>query len=205
MNKILVSIVIDNSASMKDRMPLLKEAISLFKDNVKANHPDEFEYALVIFDGLNSKSIKTFDQKEFDENAIEAYGVPLVKNSLSLSLDQIEQRLAVLEKEGHFVHKPWLVLLTDNQNFTDLKEVTERLLELRKAAKITYFPFRLSDTTADETLIDIFKIMPPLTIINNQFDKLFEWLYNTVSKRITLPKDQTFTLDLKGFEGWVRK
>lgn len=206
-HKMLLSIVLDNSASMKgDKLDLLKEAWRNFHDNLFNSGMDQHvKYEVVIFEGLKPKVFKSFDDDVLHTDKLFAGGVPILNKSIELGMKDLENKSLEIKNNKFLLYKPWLVLLTDGQNFGDL-ELIKTEIELKvKNNQLTYFPFLLSDNGVDDSLDVLVKYKRPLQIIQNKYHDLFKWIFNTVKQRIETPIDEPAQLDFRAFDGWIQK
>ncbi len=205
--KLLISIIIDNSSSMKgDKIRELKAAINQFNQDISsANMNLYFEYSLIAFEGLQAKKIKEFYHHDYPLESISEGGLAFLDKAISLGLDDLLSRLNELKQNGYQFYKPWIVLLSDGQSYENLDLVSSKLKELYQKGIISYFPFMLSNGQVDERLEELRKIKKPLTIFNEQYNQLFKWLYDTVKKRISTPIGESIKLDIDCFDGWTIK
>lgn len=206
-NKMLISLIVDNSATMKgEKFHKLKAALNNFTNEVEnSGYSGILEYSVVGFESLRAKVYKDFTEACAGLSNFIAGGIPMLAKTFNFALSGLEARANVLQSKGIGLFKPWLVLLTDGKSFGDLNPVIEKLNTLKSNGKLTYFPFLLSDLDIDESLTDLFKFMPPMSIINYKYDDLFKWIFNTAKERIETPINQGFSLDPKAFDGWVKR
>lgn len=205
--KMLLTIIADNSASMKgNKIDLLKDSIADFNKKIQENNLfDRIEYSIVVFNGFHANTFKDFRDNNFAKDKLFAGGVPMFDRALELALEQLNVRKKSLDDEKCEYYKPWVVLLMDGNNFGELDNVVSKLKKQRDDNKLTFFPFKLSDNPVDESFKALSSWMHPLSIINNQYDSLFTWMFNVLEKRINTPIGQNFSLSPDGFDGWVRK
>lgn len=205
--KMLLTIIIDNSASMKGtKIDLLKDSVFNFNQKIQDNNlVDRIEYSIIVFNGFHADTFKKFEDNNFVKDKLFAGGVPIFNKALELSLEQLNTRIKDLENEKTEYYKPWIVLLMDGNNFGELDEVVGKLRKQRDDNKLTFFPFKLSDNPTDDSFKVLNSWIHPLSIINNQYGSLFTWMFNVIEKRINTPVDQNFSLSQDEFDGWVRK
>ncbi len=205
--KLLLSIIVDNSSSMKgEKIQKLKAAISDFNYYMlTTNLSNYFEYTLIVFDGLHSKKLKDFNNNNFNVEEMVEGGLALLENSLQLGFDELYKRLSELNYDGVQCFKPWLILLSDGQSYENIDLAVTKLKDLYQNGKLTYFPFLLSSNKIDERLDELKNVKKPISILNNQYDQLFMWMYETVKKRVVTPIERSMKLESDCFDGWTMK
>lgn len=203
--KLLLSIIVDNSSSMKgEKIHKLKDAIIKFNNYMlTTNLSNYFEYTLIVFNGLQSKKLKEFNSNHLSIDEMAEGGLALLEKSILLGLDELEKRLSELNYDGVQYYKPWFILLSDGQCYENIDLALIKLKDLYKTGVLTYFPFALSDSKFDERLDELKKIKRPITISTYQYDNLFEWLYDTVKKRVTTSIEESIKLASDCFDGWT--
>lgn len=205
--KLLLSIVLDSSASMKgEKFSTLKNAINDFQNELIKNHLEQkILYSITVFDGLKSKVIKNFTDIVFSTDKVFAGGIPVFSKSIEMTVDNLNTTIDSFTQAGNKLYKPFLIILMDGINFGDLTNTTEVLKKHIDSGRFAYFPFLLSSNPVDESFQPLFKLKWPLAIIQNKYSNLFQWLWIISRKRIETPLDQSISLDPKLFEGWIRK
>lgn len=206
-NKLLISLIVDNSATMKgEKFNKLQVALNNFASEIENSAYNRvIEYSVIGFESLRSKVYKDFTEDCIDLANFIAGGIPMLPKTFSLALNGLEARINALQSKGVGLFKPWLVLLTDGKSFGDFNPVIDNLNVLKSSGRLTYFPFLLSDLDVDESLTGLFKFMRPMSIINYKYEELFKWIFNTAKARIETPINQGFSLDPKAFDGWVKR
>jgi len=201
-SKLLVSIIIDNSSSMKGaKLTQLKNALQQFQDILhQANH---LEYSLIAVEGLKAKRIKVFKDPQIG-HLVEG-GLALLNQTIHLSLTDLQERLNQLEKEGISYHKPWLIILTDGQSYETISDAVLKLKLLYQKGSISYFPFTLSNGKIDDRLDELMSLKKPIEILNSQYEHFFKWLLDTILKRLSTPRALSIKLDSNCFDGWTVK
>ena len=116
------------------------------------------EYELIAFDGFNSKIIKSYQESDYNVEAVTITGIPMLAKSIDLALNNLEQRVAEINQIGYQIYKPWFILLSDGINFGDISKQLDRIVALYSNGRISYFPFALSSNDFDDTLIQLRKI-----------------------------------------------
>lgn len=207
LHKMVISVVVDNSASMKlVKMDILKEAIANFQKNLDDSGLSEYvDYSLIIFEGLKSKVFKKFDEKQLNLDKLFAGGVPIINKSIELALTEMDKHANQIISSNRKIYKPWLVLLIDGENFGNLNLTLGMINDRINQGALSYFPFLLSENNIDDSLTPLIKYKRPFSIIHNKYDELFMWIFETGKRRIATPIDESFNLDPKSFDGWVKK
>lgn len=204
--KLLLNLVVDNSASMKgDRIIKLKNAIQKFDDELSAlSLSDKIEYSIILFKGFNSMVYKGYDKKLILDNFF-AGGIPFVNDALVNGITNLEKRVETLEKLNIDLYKPWTILLLNGENYDVLDEAVDKILTIMKAGKMSYFPFALTDCEFDKSLSSLRKIKPFTVIKEEKYDNLFNWILSVARSRIEKPKSEPISISPNSFEGWTIK
>lgn len=205
--KMLISIIIDNSASMKGiKFDLVKDALAKFHEVLTQNKMlDDVRYEVIMFEGLKTKALKTYDDQVIVPEKMFAGGVPIFSKAVELSLADLKQEEIKIKNSKLEIHKPWMILLMDGQNFGEMEIAREAIEYKVKNNELSYFPFLLSSNDIDESLNNLFRFKRPLQIVQQKYNELFNWIYETIKQRLETPHNQPAQLDLKAFDGWIRK
>lgn len=205
--KLLISISIDNSASMKgEKMEKLKQAIFSFNDRLEAEGLiDRIEFETTIFSGFNCIPVKQFEETTIIKEKYFAGGIPFCDASINKSIECINNRIAELERKGVPYYKPWLIVLSNGENFGDVSNVVEEIKTLATAGKLTYFPFALSDREFDSSLTPLKKLKKFIKIKDAMYKDLFNWIFLIAKKRVETPLHQSFGIDANSYDGWTIK
>ena len=205
--KLLVSIVVDNSASMKgERMDKLKAAIAAFDARIRQSAlKDNIEYALTTFSGFSAALTKRLSDTELIDDKLSAGGLPFVEMAVERAIAEISMREGELEAAGVPHHRSWLVLMLNGENFDPVDNAANIITERCKAGKLTYFPFALSDAEFDKSLTPMRKLKKFIVVKDAMYDNLFDWVYNVAERRITTPAAQTFGIEATSYDGWTIK
>ena len=205
--KLIISIVIDNSASMKgDKIEKMKEAIRRFNNRInRENLSDKLQYSITIFRGFDSVCFKQFDQNLPEIDNLYAGGIPFVELTIKNSLDLIEKKVNEYEKSNITYYKPWMVLLLNGENYGDITDVSGRIVNTIKEGKMSFFPFALSDNEFNQNLTLLKKIKPFTVIKDEMYDRLFDWVFELAKTRVNTPINKSFSIDISSFDGWTIK
>lgn len=205
--KLLISISIDNSASMKgEKMDRLKKAVFAFNERLQSEGlTDRIEFETTLFSGFNCTIAKPFDETAIVKEKFFAGGIPFLDLSISKSLEKLEERIGELQKKGIPYYKPWLIVLSNGENFGDMSSSIEIIRKMAGEGKLSYFPFALSDREFDGSLVLLRKLKKFITIKDAMYDDLFNWIYTIAQKRVETPIDQSFGIPANSYDGWTVK
>ena len=205
-SKLLISIVLDNSASMKGSIEFIEKSVICFNKLLDDNGIlDLVEYSITCFNGFECKKVKRFDDYSVKNLKISAKGIPFVNMAVNDALDALMERKTKIEKIGKSCYKPWLLLLLNGENYGDVNEAVEKIKNEYSNGNLTLFPFALSENEFDKSLLPILHLKKNIVIKDKQYDDLFKWLFNLASKRVCTPVNQSFGIDPKSYEGWTIK
>lgn len=205
--KLLISISMDNSASMKgDKMDRLKQAVFAFNERLESEGLlDRIEFSTTVFSGFNCVVAKPFEETVMAKEKFFAGGIPFLDLSITKSLEKLNDRTSELEKDGTPYYKPWLIVLSNGENFSDVSNSVEGIKKMASEGKLTYFPFALSDREFDSSLLLLRKLKKFITIKDAMYDELFNWIFTIAKKRVETPVDQSFGIDANSYDGWTVK
>ena len=205
-NKLVVSLVIDNSSSLTDkREEVVKKSLKLFGQKLQASDfSTDLDLAVYGFDGFSPRVIKGYDG-ELDINRFDNGGIQVLGKTITLAMDDLVERQKLYKEHNIETHKPWLIVLSDGGSYGDLTEVSGKLKNIVKSKKLTYFPFSLSTLPLEESMEPLAKLKMFLKIKDDQFDLLFDFLFNTLQTRINTPKNDSMTLDKKAISGFIAR
>ena len=205
--KLLISIALDNSASMKgEKMDKLKQAVFAFNDRLaQEGLIDRIEFSTTIFSGFNCVVAKPFEETTIVKEKFFAGGIPFVDLSIAKSIEKLKDRLEYCDTENVSYYKPWLIVLSNGENFGDVNNSVELITKMAKEGKLTYFPFALSDREFDNSLYPLRKLKKFITIKDAMYDNLFNWIFDVAKKRVETPIDQSFGIDANSYDGWTIK
>lgn len=205
--KLLINIVIDNSASVKgEKILKLKQTLINFNNNlISSGLNNSVEYAITIFRGFDSVQFKSYEQDVLQVENIFAGGIPFVDLAIVNSLEFLEERLIYLTKSGYQTHKPWFVLLLNGENYGDLNGSINKIVEMINGGRLSYFPFAMSDCDFHPSLNNLRRLKQFIVVKNNMFDDMFMMIYDLAKKRVNTPLDQPVQIGSNLFEGWTIK
>ena len=205
--KLLICIALDNSASMKgEKMDKLKRAVFEFNDRLVLDGlQDRIEFSTMLFSGFNSVVAKRFDEKNIIKEKFFAGGIPFMDLSIAKAIEKLNERIAECNKDNVPYYKPWLIVLSNGENFGDMSGSVDLITQMAGEGKLTYFPFALSDREFDASLYPLRKLKKFITVKDAMYDSLFDWIYNIAKKRAITPIDQSFGIDANSYDGWTVK
>lgn len=205
--KLLISISMDNSASMKgEKMDKLKKALFSFNERLENEGLlDRIEFSTTIFSGFNCVVAKPFEETSLLKEKFFAGGMPFVDLSIMKSIEKINERIDELDKSKATYYKPWLIVLSNGENFGDVSNSVEHIKKLAGDGKLSYFPFALSDCEFDSSLNLLRKLKKFITIRDSMYDELFNWIFTIAQKRVETPIEQSFGIDANSYDGWTVK
>jgi len=205
-NKLVVSLVIDNSSSLTDgRDGKLRDALDMFGQQLQASDISrDLDLAVFGFDGFSPRQIKGFDDKleisKFDNGGIQVLG-----KTIDLAMIELAERQKLYAAHNIETHKPWLIVLADGGAYGDLTKTAEKLKKVLKERKVTYFPFSLNAGQLEESLDPITRLKMFLKVKDDMFTELFNFILSTLETRINTPKDDLMRLDKKAIQGFIAR
>jgi len=203
----LICIALDNSASMKgDKMDKLKRAVFEFNDRLTLDGLQErIEFSVTVFSGFNCVVAKRFDEITINKEKFFAGGIPFMDLSIAKCIEKLNERIEYCNKDNVPIFKPWLIVLSNGENFGDVSSSVESITKMAKEGKLTYFPFALSDRDFDNSLNPLKKLKKFITVKDKMYNNLFDWIFNVARKRVETPIDQSFGIDADSYDGWTVK
>ena len=205
--KLLISISMDNSASMKgEKIDKLKKALFAFNERLESEGLlDRIEFSTTIFSGFNCVVAKQFEETSLVKEKFFAGGMPFVDLSVMKSIEKISERTCQLDKNHIPYYKPWLIVLSNGENFGDVNNSVDSIKSMASNGKLTYFPFALSDREFDSSLNLLRKLKKFITIKDTMYNELFNWIFTIAKKRVETPLEQSFGIDANSYDGWTVK
>ncbi len=205
--KLLISIALDNSASMKgEKMNKLKQAVFAFNDRLAGEGLlDRIEFSATVFSGFHCVVAKSFEESTIIKEKFFAGGIPFLDLSIGKSIEKLKERIEYCDTENFSYYKPWLIVLSNGENFGDIGNSVAQITKLASEGKISYFPFALSDREFDNSLYALKKLKKFITIKDSMYDRLFNWIFDIAKKRVETPIDRSFGIDANSYDGWTIK
>lgn len=189
-----------------EKIQKLKSVLKQFNEYIHLNKLNQYlEYSVITFDGLQPCILKDYQDNLINIDDIIEGGIALFGKSILLGLEELEKRINFLQNKGIECYKPWFVLLSNGQSYDELDYPTSKLKEAYQAGKLTYFPFELSICHSDERFFELQKLKKPIIISNTKYDCMFQWLLDTIEKRVSTPITKSIKLNSNCFDGWTIK
>ena len=204
--KLILNFVIDNSSSMKgEKILKLKNALQKFDNElISLSLSNKIEYSITLFKGFNSTIYKNYENK-LNLDQFYAGGIPFVNDALINGVSNLLKRIETLNKASIDTYKPWTILLLNGENYDNLDESVEQILNIMKAGQMSYFPFAMTDCEFDKSLRGLRKIKPFKVIKEEKYDNLFNWILDIAKSRVEKPKNEPISISPNSFEGWTIK
>ena len=198
--KLVINFILDNSASMKgERGEKFKSALLTFDENLKKSGLDNrIEYAIVIFKGFYPAILKNYND-ELNVEKLHFGGIPYA------GIQNLFSRVSNLLNEGYSIYKPWTIVLLNGENYDNVENVSNILLQHLKDGKTSYFPFALTDCEFDLSLSQLRKIKSFTIIKDEMYTSMFNWILEFGKNRVLTPAGETITFNPQLFEGWTVK
>ena len=197
--RLLVSFVIDNSASISDeRLGALVAGFRRFGADMKEN--DDFEWELICFDALAPRVVKSFEQAEV--GPVPAARFPLLGRTIELASTRLMSRAAMLRKAKEEVHRPWLFVLSDGFSVDEVAAAATAVSDAEGRGELLYFPFRLGGALCAR-LSEIDRIKHMIEILPDQTDRFFGFVKEMATRRAELGAGEGVKFAKSDFEGWA--
>ena len=205
-NKLVVSLVVDNSSSLTDeREAKLRAALAHFNQRLQASDISrDLDLAVFGFDGFSPRQIKGFDE-QLEISRFDNGGIQVLGKTIDLAMIELAERQKLYASHNIETHKPWLIVLADGGAYGDLTETAGKLKKVLKERKVTYFPFSLNAGQLEENLDPITRLKMFLKVKDDMFVELFDFIFNTLETRINTPKDDLMRLDKKAIQGFIAR
>lgn len=126
--------------------------------------------------------------------------MPYLGKALTKSFDV---QKSYLELNRKFQLKPWQVILTTGRTYD---EIDGALNVIKEKSSYDFFllPIALNKLDLSDYYDNVRKaIKKPITLTNENFDKLFSWLESMINKRLNTPVETGIKLNRDDLEGWA--
>lgn len=202
--KLVVSLIVDNSYALEsmgfcDRLNQFFKSLKGFIQEEPMQ--SRVDVSIELFDGLNSKTLKSFTDTTFDEN-VDCTGFPLMDRALSKTLQSLGDHLKTLKEAGESLYKPWFVVISSGLSYDALSAFKDAKI-MEQINQLTVFPFLMDDTFLDENLIAMNRLKPFMVIKEHQLNALSEWLQMMMKQRISKPSTEKMRLDKDSLKDWI--
>ena len=202
--KLVVSLIIDNCCALESIG--FCDRLNQFLKNLKAFMQEEpvqsrVDLSIELFDGLSSKTLKSFTDTTFDET-VDCTGFPLMDRALSKTLKSLGVHLKTLKDSGEALYKPWFVVVSSGLSYDALSAFKDTNI-MKQINQLTVFPFLMDDTFLDENMIPMNRLKPFMVIKEHQLNALNEWLQMMMKQRISKPSNEKMRLDKDSLKDWI--
>ena len=198
--RLLVSFVIDNSASISDeRLGALVAGFRRFGAEVA--EMEDLEWELICFDGFTPRVVKSFESPEIAP--VPAARFPLLGRTVELASGRLMARAAMLRKSKEEVHRPWLFVLSDGFTVDEVASAATALSDAEGRGELLYFPFRLAPSPLCARLTEIDRIKHLIEILPDGTDGFFAFVKAMAKRRAELAADEGVKFAKSDFEGWA--
>lgn len=205
-HRLIVNLIIDNSANMVGvKHDLLVSELNRFIRNLQGYlKKQSLEISIVSFNDFEPECIMNFSQIPNDIH-VESNKFPLLGKALMYSLKLVEQRLTDLDKQGVQYHKPWIVLFSNGISYDTSIQAYQHYNQLGVTKQPVIFPFLLSSEMIDENTKAFEQHKLFITIRDNLFHKMFDWLINLIEHRIHTDVNQSIRLNKSDMLEWIKQ
>ena len=200
-------LLVDVSSSMYgEKMDQLNNGIAIFAQALKADQLASLrtEVAIVTF-GSGSEMPQDFvTADQFNPPTLVANGVTEMSAGINLALDKIEERKQMYRDNGIDYYRPWLFLITDGAP-TEAQEVVNaasaRLKQAESEKRVATFSVGVEG--ADMGLLSEISPRRPLMLKGLEFNGMFVWLSQSMSRVSASRTDEEIALDTDGLSDWA--
>ncbi len=203
MEKLLISIIIDNSLAMsEENLSAFKKEFSKFIKAIKSFDTDQqIEIELICYNDFAPLVAKNFTE-EFELRNVERGRIPFFDRAMCEALESLNERMEEIVETGCGLYKGWLIPIVDSRCFDKEFKSSSMLITMLKEGKISYFPFKLKKQLSPE-FNEVEKIRTFNQIINYSFSGFFWWLLNMAQERVSKPSCDTILMKREAFKGWT--
>lgn len=197
-NTMIIGFVVDNSASLvSEAQQYFYQAFNEFISKLDKSF---VKYAITTFNDFGPKVIKSYDDINYDVAQLKRNKMPYLGKALTKSFDV---QKSYLELNRKFQLKPWQVILTTGRTYD---EIDGALNVIKEKSSYDFFllPIALNKLDLSDYYDNVRKaIKKPITLTNENFDKLFSWLESMINKRLNTPVETGIKLNRDDLEGWA--
>jgi len=200
-------LVVDVSSSMEgEKIGHLNFGLTTLEEQLKADPLASLrvEGAIVTF-GDGAKLEQDFvSADQFAAPVLEAEGATAMSKGIHLALDKIEERKQTYNDNGIDYYRPWLFLITDGEpsEFSgQVESAKERLMDAHENRAVVAFSVGVEG--ADMEKLRQISPTEPMPLEGLDFDNLFAWLSNSMSRVSASQTGEEVTLDTDGLKYWV--
>jgi uncharacterized protein YegL len=190
--KLNVTLLIDNDASMNPHMEKLNQALLEFNKRMN-NLPVAIN--VVTYQGMSP--IETPLNKI--NNGIETGSLPFMSKALNLGYNNFKNKLESKVPE----YKSWFIVFTNGRSIDNIEEVVNKIRSDENLG-LFFLPIALQKLSYAKVYTNIKEIFKkPITLINYDFEKLFLWLSDLIEERLSKPQEEKLKLSRESLEGWA--
>jgi uncharacterized protein YegL len=178
-------LVLDTSGSMHgEPIQELNEGIKLFYQAIENDEIARWsvEIGIVTFsyDAHVHSQINSIEGPV--PPTLQAGGSTSLGQGIELSLGILDERKRIYQQSGISYYQPWMVLMTDGEPTDEWKYASDRVHQLSKQKKLSFFGIAVGDAANMEILKMICPPeRPPVRLRGLQFNSFFEWLSQSMS------------------------
>ena len=200
-------LVVDVSSSMYgEPIDALNEGLARFTEELNKDPLASLrvEVAIITFGSTAEVAQDFVTADQFQAPTLVANGTTMMSAGINLALDKIEERKQMYRDNGIDYYRPWLFLMTDGAP-TETSDVVDAASKNLKQAEIEkrVAAFSVAVAGADmETLTDI-SPRRPLMLQGLEFQSMFVWLSQSMSRVSASRTDDEITLDTDGLKDWA--
>lgn len=105
---------------------------------------------------------------------LEPMGITNTGAALKRALDNIEERKQKYKENGISYYQPMVYLISDGLSMDDMSEVSDRIKEMEKNKKLSFFAIGVEGADIDQ--LSTIGSRPALQLSGVKFNELFEWV-----------------------------
>ena len=196
-------LVVDVSGSMYGaRMDQLNSGIATFAEELKTDQLASLrtEVAIVAFNHESRLERDFVTADQFDPPTLVADGGTYIAEGLNLALDIIEERKRMYRDNGIDYYRPWLFLITDGGD-NSAPEIESRLKSADSQKQVAAFSVGVQG--ADMDMLTQISPRRPLRLKGLEFNSMFLWLSQSMSRVSASRTDDEIVLDTDGLKDWA--
>ena len=200
-------LVVDVSSSMYgEPIDALNEGLARFTEELNKDPLASLrvEVAIITFGSTAEVAQDFVTADQFQAPTLVANGTTMMSAGINLALDKIEERKQMYRDNGIDYYRPWLFLMTDGAptEISDVVDAASKNLKQAESEK-RVAAFSVAVAGADmETLTDI-SPRRPLMLQGLEFQSMFVWLSQSMSRVSASRTDDEITLDTDGLKDWA--
>ena len=179
-----IVLVVDVSASMRDNIQSLNDAIAKFRQTVLSDPVATLrvEVALVAFNHQVEILQDFVSIDEFDPGPLVAKGGTYICPAVNQALDMIEARKSDYRNNGVGYYRPWMFILTDGMtaDVGNLSTTASRVRSIEQAKGVNTFAIMAGEAKHDDSRRQLQQMTDRvLPMREAAYDELLEWMANS--------------------------